>query len=288
MTNDVLHMIEENMASFSKGQKRIAACILSDCDTAAFMTAGKLGRQAQVSESTVVRFAAVLGYDGYPQLQRALQERVRSKLTATQGGPVSGPGNSGADMVGAVFQTEMDRLRRAAGTVDRGSFDAMVEGLLSARHIYILGVRSSAFLAEYLHFYLRMIFANVTLITSSGTSDVLEDLLHIGPGDLLVAISFPRYAQATVQGANYARRRGAQVAAVTDSEESPLFSLAASALLAPGDMISFVDSPVVPFSLLNALILATGHRKRDNITQSMGQLEGVWEEYGAFRGKYEN
>lgn len=275
------------MARFSKGQKRIANCILSDYDTAAFMTAGRLGRLAEVSESTVVRFAAMLGYDGYPDMQRALQARVRSKLTSVQGDRADDLRRSG-DVVATVLQTDMDRIRRAVDEVDRVAFEAVVEKLLSARHIYLLGVRSSSFLAGYLHFYFRMIFENVTLVTGNGTGDVVEDLIHTGPGDLLLAVSFPRYAEAAVKGARFALEQGAEVVSITDSRQSPLAALASESLLVRGDMISFVDSPVVPFSLLNALIVAAGHRKNQNIDQIFRRLEGIWEEYGVFGQEHEN
>ena len=250
MKKDVLHTIQENMGSFSKGQKRIAGYILSDYDKAAFMTAGKLGNLVSVSESTVVRFAAMLGYDGYPAMQKALQD--------------------------------MDKIRVAVEEVDRAAFAAVVDKLIGARHIYILGVRSSSFLAGYLHFYLHLIFDNVSLVTSNSAGDILESTLRIGPGDLLVGISFPRYSQSTVKGVRFAHDRGADVVAVTDSAMSPLYPMASAALLARSDMISFVDSLVAPFSLLNALIVAAGHRKDADIAQIFNRLEGIWDEYGVF------
>ena len=281
MTKDVLHIIRDKTADFSKGQKRIAGYILANYDKAAFMTASKLGKLVGVSESTVVRFASSLGYDGYPAMQNALQEIVRSRLTSIQRIQNSDD-LFGNDVVSSVLQTDMDKIREAIDRLDRKAFDEVVDKLLHAKNIYILGVRSSSFLAGYLHFYLHMIFDTVTLVTSNSAGDILERLLRIGPGDVLVGISFPRYSQSTVKGVQYAHDRGADVLAITDSIMSPLYSMASSALLAHSDMISFVDSLVAPFSVLNAIIVATGHRKNADINQNFDRLERIWSEYGVF------
>jgi len=281
MTKDVLHIIRDKNADFSKGQKRIAGYILANYDKAAFMTASKLGKLVGVSESTVVRFASSLGYDGYPAMQNALQEIVRSRLTSIQRIQNSDD-LFGNDVVSSVLQTDMDKIREAIDRLDRKAFDEVVDKLLHAKNIYILGVRSSSFLAGYLHFYLHMIFDNVALVTSNSAGDILERLLRIGPGDVLVGISFPRYSQSTVKGVQYAHDRGADVLAITDSIMSPLYSMASSALLAHSDMISFVDSLVAPFSVLNAIIVATGHRKNADINQNFDRLERIWSEYGVF------
>lgn len=282
MKKDVLHTIQDNMGSFSKGQKRIAGYILSDYDKAAFMTAGKLGALVHVSESTVVRFAAMLGYSGYPAMQKALQEMVRSKLTSIQRIQASNDKLFSSDVVTSVLQQDMNKIRVAVEEVDRAVFSAVVDKLMAAKHIYILGVRSSSFLAGYLHFYLHLIFDNVSLVTSNSAGDILESTLRIGPGDLLVGISFPRYSQSTVKGVRFAHDRGADVVAITDSAMSPLYPMASAALLARSEMISFVDSLVAPFSLLNALIVAAGHRKDADIAQIFNRLEGIWDEYGVF------
>ena len=282
MTRDVLHIIQESMTGFSKGQRRIAAYILSDYDKAAFMTANKLGTVVGVSESTVVRFAAELGYDGYPAMQKALQEIVRSKLTSIQRIRASNDRLFGSDVVTTVLQTDMDKIRSAIESVDRSAFERVVDKLIGARHIYILGVRSSSFLAGYLHFYFHLIFDNVTLVTSNSAGDILESILRIGPGDVLIGISFPRYSQSTVKGVRFAHDRGADVVAITDSSLSPLYPMASTSLLTSSDMISFVDSLVAPFSLLNALIVAAGHRKDADIAQIFDRLEGIWDEYGVF------
>lgn len=287
MSKDVLRKIQSNLETLSKGQKRIAEYILSDYDKAAFMTASKLGKLVDVSESTVVRFASVLGYDGYPAMQKALQEMVRSRLTSIQRIEASDV-FFGTDVVTSVLQTDMDKIRVAIEEVDRAVFETVVDKLVAARHIYILGVRSSSFLAGYLHFYLHLIFDNVTLVTSNSAGEILESTLRIGPGDVLVGISFPRYSQSTVKGVQFAHDRGADVIAITDSAMSPLYPLASSVLLARSDMISFVDSLVAPFSLLNALIVAAGHRKNADIAQTFHRLESIWEEYGVFGQSHES
>ena len=282
MNRDILALIHENMDTFSKGQKRIANYILESYDKAAFMTASRLGKRVNVSESTVVRFAAELGYDGYPAMQKALQEMIRNKLTSIQRIEVSNDRLSHTDLPTSVLQTDMEQIRLAIEEVSRPDFERTLDKLMAARHIYILGVRSSSFLAGYLHFYFHLIFENVTLVTSNSAGDILEHFLRVGPGDVVVAICFPRYSQATVTGTRFAHDRGADVIAITDSPMSPLYGMASAALMARSDMISFVDSLVAPFSLLNALIVAAGHRKNADVSQVFGSLEKIWAEYGVF------
>ena len=179
-------------------------------------------------------------------------------------------------------ETDMEKIRIAIEELSRRDFDIAVDDLMKARHIYILGVRSSSFLAGYLHFYFHLIFENVTLVTSNSAGDILEKILRIGPGDVIVGISFPRYSQSTVKGVRFAHDRGADVVAITDSALSPLYPMASVSLLASSDMISLVDSLVAPLSLLNALIVAAGHRKDADVSQIFDRLEGIWEEYGVF------
>lgn len=281
MGREILRNIEDSVDKFSKGQKRIAGFILSDYDKAAFMTAHKLGQKVGVSESTVVRFALALGYSGYPAMQRDLQEVVRAKLTSVQRIEASDQ-LFGGDVVGSVLQTDMEKIRMAIEDVDRDAFDQVVDKLLKAKHIYILGVRSSSFIAEYFHFYLHMIFESVTLVTKNSVGDVLESLLRIGPGDVLVGISFPRYSNAAVHGIRYAKDRGADVVALTDSDLSPICDQASVSLLVRSELVSFVDSLVAPLSLVNAIIVAAGHRKNKDVAQFFNQLEDIWREYGVF------
>ena len=282
MAKSILHTIESNMSGFSKGQKRIAGYILENYDKAAFMTASKLGKLVGVSESTVVRFASELGYDGYPSMQRALQEMLRSRLTSTQRIQAAGDRLSGQDVLGAVLQSDIDKLRVAVDEADRAEFDKVVSMVMEAKHLYILGVRSSYFVAGYLNFYLHLLSAKVTLVQSNAAGEILEQLIHIGPGDVMIAISFPRYSKVTMNTVKFAQSRGATIVAITDNELSPVYQMSDAALLAPCEMISFVDSMVAPLSLVNALLVAVGYRMGKDVSKTFGELEDIWNEYGVF------
>lgn len=282
MAKNILHTIETNMHGFSKGQKRIAAYILENYDKAAFMTASKLGRLAGVSESTVVRFASELGYDGYPNMQRALQEMIRSRLTSTQRIKAAGERYEHQDVLGAVLQSDMEKLREVVNTASREDFSAVADRLQSAQHIYILGARSSTFVAGYLHFYMHLLFEKVTLVQTSAAGEIFEQLFRVGPEDVVIAISFPRYSNVTMNAVQFAKDRGASIIAVTDNELSPLYQMAEAALLAPCEMISFVDSMVAPLSLMNALLVELASRMGGDVSATFGQLEDIWNEYGVF------
>ena len=287
MSKSVLHTIQSRMNSFSKGQKRIAAYILENYDKAAFMTANKLGKTAQVSESTVVRFATELGYDGYPTMQKALQEIIRGKLTSIQRIQASNDQMTDPDILGTVMQRDMNSIHTAIIQADRAEFNRVVDKLVHAEHIYLLGVRSSAVWAGYLNFYFHLIFKNVTLVQNFSAGEIFEQMLHIGPGDVLVGISFPRYSKMTENAVHFACDRGADVIAITDSQMSPLYQLASASLLVRSDMISMVDSMAAPLSLLNALIVAVGRQKKEEISNTYSELEKVWSRYNIF-GKTED
>ena len=222
MAKSILHTIESSMSGFSKGQKRIAGYILENYDKAAFMTASKLGKLVGVSESTVVRFASELGYDGYPSMQRALQEMIRSRLTSTQRIQAAGDLFDRQDLLGAVLQSDIDKLREIVAEADRTEFDNVVERIMGARHIYILGVRSSSFVAGYLNFYMHLLCENVTLVQSNAAGEIFEQLFRIGPEDVMLAISFPRYSKVTMNTVKFAQDRGASIIAITDNELSPV------------------------------------------------------------------
>lgn len=268
------------MDGFSKGQKRIAAYILENYDKAAFMTASRLGKLVGVSESTVVRFASELGYDGYPSMQRALQDMIRSRLTSTQ--RIQAAGDMFQDVLPAVIQSDIDKLRQMLSHSDPGEFDRVVDKITSGRHIYILGVRSSSFVAGYLHFYMHLLSENVTLIQSNAAGEMFEQMLRMGPGDVLIAISFPRYSKVTINTVKFARDRGAGIIAITDNELSPVYQLSDAALLAPCEMISFVDSMVAPLSLINALLVALSNRAGADVSTTFAELEDIWNAYGVF------
>lgn len=268
------------MDGFSKGQKRIASYILENYDKAAFMTASRLGILAGVSESTVVRFASELGYDGYPSMQRALQDMIRSRLTSTQ--RIQAAGDMFQDVLPAVIQSDIDKLRQMLSHSNRSEFDRVVDKIMSCRHVYILGVRSSSFVAGYLHFYMHLLSENVTLIQSNAAGEMFEQMLRMGAGDVLIAISFPRYSKVTINTVKFARDRGAEIIAITDNELSPVYQLSHAALLAPCEMISFVDSMVAPLSLINALLVALSNRYGADVSTTFAELENIWNEYGVF------
>lgn len=282
MAKSILHTIESNMNTFSKGQKRIASYILENYDKAAFMTASKLGKLAEVSESTVVRFASELGYDGYPGMQRDLQEMIRSRLTSTQRIQAADDLFGRRSVLPAVVQSDIEKLRLMAGGFNQHEFDRVVDKLLDCRHIYILGVRSSSFVAGYLNFYMHLLTENVTLVQSNAAGEIFEQLLRIGSGDVMLAISFPRYSKVTMNTVKFARDRGASIIAITDNKLSPVYQMADAALLAPCEMISFVDSMVAPLSLVNALLVAVGHRLGTDVSKTFAELEDIWNAYGVF------
>ena len=282
MTRNILHILEEGMDTFSKGQRRITRFILDHCGEAAAMTASRLGKLAGVSESTVVRFASELGYDGYPSMQRALQETLRGQLTSTQRIQAAGSLLAGQDVLGAVLQSDIEKLREVVARADRKAFADVVDKIQNARHVYILGARSSTFVAGYLNFYLHLLVENVTLVQTSAAGEIFEQLFRIGPGDVMIAISFPRYSSVTVNTVKFAKARGATIVAITDNQRSPVYRMSDAALLAPSEMISFVDSMVAPLSLINALVVALAGRLGRDAAATFSQLESIWNEYGVF------
>ncbi len=281
---DLIHRIESYYKKMSKGQKLIAEYIMNNYDKAAFMTAARLGEVVGVSESTVVRFAGVLDYDGYPKLQKALQELIRNKLTTVQRIELSSELDQ-AVVLKSVLKADMQNIRQTIDETDNEVFNDVVNKFLQARHIYVLGLRSASPLAQFMGYYLNFVFDNVRIVTS-GVSDIFEQLFHIGRGDLLIGISFPRYASRTIEAMRFSRERGAHTVALTDSMLSPLTDYADCTLLARSDMASFVDSLVAPLSLINALIVAIGQIKKAEISSRFHQLEDIWAEYQVYVEKY--
>lgn len=270
------------MGTFSKGQKLIGRYILDNYDKAAFMTAARLGQAVKISESTVVRFAAELGYDGYPAMQKAMQEMIRGKLTTVQRIEVSYDRLGAQDVLDKVVQSDIEKLRMTLNELKREDFDGAVDAIVGARRIYILGVRSSAALSDFLAFYFKLIFDNVCQVQTSLASEMFEQMLRVGEGDVVVGISFPRYSTRSVRAMEFARDQGATVVAITDSEMSPLYDTANYRLLAKSDMISFADSLVAPLSIINALIVAVGRKKSAEVTATFKRLENIWDEYQVY------
>lgn len=280
--NDLMAKIQKSMSEFSKGQRLIAHFILEQYDKAAFMTASKLGATVGVSESTVVRFAMELGYDGYPDLQKALQEMIRNKLTSVQRMEVASSRMANRDVLQTTLNSDIDKIRLTLDELDRDAFQGAVNVILQAKHIYIIGVRSSSALASFLGFYFNLLFDGVRLVNTAGVSETFEQILRIDENDVLIGISFPRYSKRTLSAMNYAKARGARVIALTDSHLSPLNRYADHALLAKSDMASFVDSLVAPLSVINALIVAVSMGCREDIENTFGMLENIWDEYQVY------
>ncbi len=280
---ELLQRLNHSGKRLSKSHRRIAECIVSHYDKAAFMTASRLGEYVGVSESTVVRFAAALGYDGYPQLQKALQELIRHRLTATQRLEMTGDMGH-AQVLNKVLKTDIQNIRSTLDELDLNTFDSVIESMLQARNIYVLGLRASAPLAEFLGHYLNFIFPNVHTVTS-GVSDVFEQVARINDEDVLLGISFPRYTSHTVKAMKFARSRGATLIAITDGPLSPLHTEANYCLMAKSDMASFVDSMAAPLSLINALIVALSQRRRTQVTEYFQKMEDIWSEYRVYLGK---
>ncbi len=282
MSRDLLNQIQTMFPTFSKGQKYIARYIMEHYDKAAFMTASKLGNIVGVSESTVVRFASELGYDGYPQLQKALQEMIRSKLTSVQRIEVSTDVLGDGDILEKVFNSDIEKIRKTLAEVSREDFNNAVNSIVNARKVYIFGVRSSAALASFIGFYFNLILYNVSLIHTASDSELFEQILRLDPKDVVIGVSFPRYSTRTVKAMKYASARGATVISITDSSLSPLYRYSNYNLLAKSDMASFVDSLVAPLSLINALIVAVGMKRQDEVYRTFAELERIWDEYGVY------
>ncbi len=280
--HDILTQLRQKTPEFSKGQRRLAQYILEAYDKAAFMTAAKLGQAVGVSESTVVRFAVELGFDGYPSMQKAMQEMVVNRLTSVQRIEVAHDRIGEKDVVSMVLQADIDKLRKTGETVDRQEFQAAVDAILKARRIYILGVRSAATLASFLGHYLNYMFPDVRIVTASGASEMFEQIVGASSSDVFIGFSFPRYSVTTAKGAQYARSTGATVIGVTDSRLSPLGQNCDHVLLTKSDMISLVDSLVAPLSMINALIVALASKRETEIAKTFDGLEHIWEEYNVY------
>ena len=282
MASDILTTIHDQLRTFSKGQKLIANYILQSYDKAAFMTASRLGKTVGVSESTVVRFAVELGFDGYPSMQRTLQELVRNKLTSVQRIEVANDRIGNQDVVSTGLPADLDTLRKTSETLDRREMNESVELILQAKRIYIIGVRSSTAIADFLNFYFRNIFENVSLVSSTSTSEMFEQMLRVGKGDVVIGISLPRYSSRTVKTMQYAKDCGAATIAITDKPDAPAGKLADHVLVAKSDMVSIVDSLVAPMSVVNALIVAVSRRREEQVSTTFKNLERLWDEYDVY------
>lgn len=279
---DILSEIQKRYSEFSKGQKLIADFVANNYDKAAYMTANRLATATKVSESTVVRFATELGFDGYPKFQKELLATVRTKLTTVERMQVANERVQNESVLETVLNSDIEQIRQTLDEIDHEVFEKVVDELINAKKIYILGVRSANSIASFMGFYFGLIFENVKVINSATFSEIFEQTVHVSSGDVVIGISFPRYSQATVKLIEYSRSNGAKTIALTDSKTSPLSEIADYTLIAKSDMASFADSLVAPLSLVNALISAISQKKADKIEHTLTKLEDIWEKYEVY------
>ena len=282
MISNLLVRIDMSRKDFSKGQRRIASYIEEHYDTAAFMTAAKLGEVVGVSESTVVRFAAQIGYDGYPYLQKAMQEMIRDKLNSIQRIEVTTGRIGDDDVVETVLNQDIDKIKRTIEELSREDFKKAVDAIINAENIYVFGVKSASYIASFFAYYLDLIFGNVHVLDSTSKTTTYEKLFRISDKDVMIGISFPRYSTMAVDAMNFAHERGAEVIAITDSMISPLVTNADEILLARSDIASVVDTLVAPLSLINALLVDIVIERKDDIIQTFSELEQVWKEQNVY------
>jgi DNA-binding MurR/RpiR family transcriptional regulator len=282
MATDISQRIKDLYPTFSKGQKKIANAILNDYDKAAYMTASRLGALVGVSESTVVRFAYELGFEGYSDFQHSVQELVRTKLTPNQRIEITKQRLGTGDVLESVMESDINKIRYTLERIDKHTFSMAVDSILSAKNIYVMGARSTEALASILNYNLSLIFDHVKFIKPTSTAEVFEQMFSIGESDLLIAFSFPRYSSKTVSAVKYARQNGASVVVFTDSENSPLAEHATCLLTAQSDMASFMDSFVAPISIINAIIVEITQRHEVEITERFDRLEKVWDEFEVY------
>ena len=283
MAENFNRKVEDIYKTLSKGHKKIADYIMNNYEKASFMTAASLGKAVGVSESTVVRFASNIGFDGYPELQKYLQEMVKSHLTSVQRMDVAASRFDGDDMLDKAFAVDIEMIKATREGISRDAFEKSADAINNAKKIYILGVRSSAALASFAAFYFRFLYENVVLVDTSASSEIFEQMFRIGADDVCIAISFPRYSTQTVKALNFAKDRGATIISITDGEMSPIAQLATHLLVAKSSMVSFVDSLVAPLSLINALVAAAARKKQDDVYNDFRELEKIWDEYHVYR-----
>lgn len=282
--NELLLKMEDGYGKFSKGQKKLADYIRGNYDKAAFLTAAKMGEVVGVSESTVVRFAAALGYGGYPEFQKALEELVRTRLNSIQRMEVTYGRISQGEILTSVLQSDIEKIKLTMEHIDEGAFEQAVDTILKAKRVYVIGIRSCAPIASFLKFYLNLLCDNVTTVHSNSSSEIFEQLIRIGKEDVIIGISFPRYSRRTLKALEFASRRKARVITLTDSAHSPMCLYSDCNLIARSDMASIVDSLVAPLSVVNALVVALCMRKQKEVVSTLETLEQIWDEYQVYSG----
>lgn len=279
---DILKAIQNLMPKFSKGQKKIALYILENYDSAAFYTASKLGMMAGVSESTVVRFATLLGFAGYPQFQEALSFFVKKRLDSIEKIEIADSEMEQSKVLTNIMLADAEKIKLSLQNMDADTFESAVDMINNANHIYIVGIRSCAPLAEYLSFYLRLINNNVHMVTTNSSSEMFEQMLNIKEQDVVIGISFPRYSLRTLKCMEYANNKSARVIALTDSKNSPMCLYSSCNLIARSDMASIVESLVAPMSVINALVVALCLRNKEHVSDRLEELSRVWDDYQVY------
>ena len=282
MTADLIEKIRIMLPELSKGHRAIGTYIIDHCETASYMTATKLGTVVGVSESTVVRFAIELGFKGYPEFRHSLQSYIKNKLTSMQRIAVSEDMIGEADIVSKVMLADIENLRLSADAIDRGIFEKTVEAICSAERIYVTGCRASSMLSWFMTYYLNLVLPNVTNVKAASSDEMFQEIIRISDNDVMIGISFPRYSHRTKTALEFAKNRGAKVISITDCENSPLVQYSDYSLFAKSDMASFVDSLIAPLSVINALIVAIGRKKKDSLAATFKDLEDIWEEYEVY------
>lgn len=283
-TNELLKRIDEKYTSLSKRQKLLANYVKENYDKAVFLTAAKLGEEVGVSESTVVRFATQIGYKGYPEFQKALEELVRNRLNSIQRMEVTYGRISQSEILESVLQSDIEKIRQTLTETDHKAFEMAVDTILNARKVYVIGIRSCASLASFFGFYLNLISDDVTIVTTNSSSEIFEQLIRINEEDVIIGISFPRYSMRTLKALEFASNRKAKVITLTDSVHSPMNLYSSCNLIAKSDMASIVDSLVAPLSVINALIVALCMKKQDDVVKTLETLEQIWNEYQVYSG----
>lgn len=282
--SNIMERIQTKYPKFSKSQKIIADFITFHYDKAAFMTASKLGKQINVSESTVVRFANALGYSGYPKLQKALQELIKTKLTTVQRLELSNHQITQDTIIRDVIKSDIENIQATLEELDKEEFFKIIKAIYAARKIYVVGFRTSTVLTEFLGYYLNLILDNVTVV-NYGISDIFEQLIRASSEDIAIGISFPRYSRKTPEILEFLKEKGTKIVAITDSELSPLIEYCDYKLIAKSNMVSFVDSLVAPLSLINALIISIARGEKEDITNIFENLENIWKKYDIYTSK---
>lgn len=280
--SDIVKDISDKIPAMSKSHKLIAFYINEHADTAAYLTATRLGDTVGVSESTVVRFAIEMGYKGYPEMQKALKNHVAKNMNSLQRFNATDTMISGGDLVSKVMNFDIEKIKTTLDELDRENFEKAVSIIINAKKVYVIGTRSAAMLTGFFAYYLNIMLNNVVLLDKTTSSEMFERLMWISEGDAFVGISFPRYSTRTKNAMDFARKKGAKILAITDSETSPISALSDCALYAKSDMVSFVDSLVAPLSIINALIVAVSMNKKNELSEHLSELEEIWDKYDVY------